>query len=96
MKGRHFLSKKDSTGQTFHLHLVEQSSWAERKERLMRDYLLQHPESVRAYGDLKDSLAKNYANDSLAYTQAKTAFIQRIIDNARAQLKLPPVNVWED
>lgn len=96
MKGRHFLSKKDSGGQTFHLHLVEISTWPERKERLMRDYLLKHPESVKAYGNLKDELAERYAKDSVAYTKAKTEFIQAILDKARAELNLPPINVWED
>ncbi len=58
MPQRYFLRKQDrSDGQTFHLHIVELSTWAERKERLMRDYLLNHPEDVQAYGGLKTQLA---------------------------------------
>ncbi len=74
MKNRLFL-RKEKDGQVFHLHIVEASTWAERKERLLRDYLLAHPEAVKAYGELKDKLAINYKDDSLAYTEAKTAFI---------------------
>lgn len=69
--------------QFYHLHIVEYATWGERKERLMRDYLRAHPEAVKAYGELKDSLAVKYRDDSLAYTRAKTDFIQVILDKAR-------------
>jgi GrpB-like predicted nucleotidyltransferase (UPF0157 family) len=46
----------------------------------MRDYLRQHPDAVRSYGELKDRLAKEYNEDSLAYTQAKTSFVQGLMD----------------
>jgi GrpB-like predicted nucleotidyltransferase (UPF0157 family) len=96
MRNRLFLRRRDEgTGQAFHLHIVELATWDERKERLMRDYLLEHPEAVKAYGDLKDRLAATYANDSLAYTEAKTAFIQDIVDKARDARGLPRVDVRE-
>jgi GrpB-like predicted nucleotidyltransferase (UPF0157 family) len=97
MRNRLFLRKQDAkTGQVFHLHIVEHETWRERKERLMRDYLVTHPEAVKAYGALKDDLASKYTHDSLAYTKAKTAFIQGIIDQARDARGLPRVDVWED
>jgi GrpB-like predicted nucleotidyltransferase (UPF0157 family) len=94
MQNRLFLRKE--TGQVFHLHIVEHATWDERKERLMRDYLLAHPEAVKAYGELKDTLAAQYSQDSLAYTKAKTAFIQDIMDKVMNARGLPRVNVWED
>ncbi|MEZ4632080.1 MAG: GrpB family protein [Deinococcales bacterium] len=96
MKERYFLRRQDSTGQSFHLHIVSLASWPERKERLMRDYLLKHPEDVIAYGKLKDELVKSYGEDSIAYTEAKTSFIQGVMDRARAALNLPPIDVSED
>ncbi|MEM7738916.1 MAG: GrpB family protein [Deinococcota bacterium] len=97
MSNRYFLRKLDkSTGQTFHLHIVELSTWAERQERLMRDYLLKHPAEVQAYGVLKTQLATQYQEDSVAYTKAKTKFIQNIIDKAHDELGLPRVSVWEE
>ena len=97
MRNRYFLRKRDAdTGQAFHFHIVELSTWGERKERLMRDYLLEHPEAAKAYGDLKDSLATTYANDSLAYTRAKTEFIQAIVNEARSKRGLLPTDVWND
>jgi GrpB-like predicted nucleotidyltransferase (UPF0157 family) len=80
----------------FHLHIVEQDSWHERNERLMRDYLLAHPSTAQAYGDLKEQLISRYQHDSLGYTRAKTDFIQTVIDKARSERGLPLVNVWED
>jgi GrpB-like predicted nucleotidyltransferase (UPF0157 family) len=80
----------------FQLHIVERGTWDERHERLMRDYLLAQPHAAAAYSDLKIRLAREYAMDSLGYTKAKTAFIQDLVDKARAQLDLPSVNVWPE
>ena len=96
MPRRHFLRRQDPSGQIYHLHIVEHTAWDDRKERLMRDYLLKYPEAVQAYGDLKSELAKTYAEDSVAYTEAKTDFIQNLMDKARAELGLPPIDVWEE
>ncbi len=96
MPNRFFLRKVEATGErAFHLHIVEASSWADRKERLMRDYLLDHPEVAAEYAALKTRLAGVHAKDSLAYTRAKTGFVQQIVDRARDRLGLPRVDVWE-
>jgi GrpB-like predicted nucleotidyltransferase (UPF0157 family) len=95
MHDRLFLRKQAlDTGQLFHLHIVEAASWDNRNERIMRDFLLDNPEEVLAYGALKDRLALQFADDSLAYTKAKTPFIQQIVDLARDRQGLPRVNVW--
>jgi GrpB-like predicted nucleotidyltransferase (UPF0157 family) len=78
----------------FQLHIVERETWDERHERLMRDYLLCQPELAAAYCDLKIRLSREYATDSLGYTKAKTRFVQDLVDKARAELGLPPVDVW--
>jgi GrpB-like predicted nucleotidyltransferase (UPF0157 family) len=97
MRNRLFLRKRAAHhGQVFHLHVVEHATWDERNERLMRDYLQAHPDAVQAYGALKDQLAAMHSEDSLAYTKAKTSFIQGIMDHARAERGLPLVDVWED
>jgi GrpB-like predicted nucleotidyltransferase (UPF0157 family) len=62
----------------------------------MRDYLMEHPEAAAAYCDLKVRLAEKYIDDSLAYTKAKTGFIQNLVDQARAELGLAPIKVWPD
>lgn len=95
MKNRLFL-RRYTPGGRFHLHVVEQRTWDERKERHLRDYLLAHPEVARVYGTLKDGLARLHAEDSLAYTEAKTAFIQDVTDRVQDARGLPRFDVWED
>lgn len=96
MPNRLFFRKYPAGEQKYHLHIVEQSSWETRKERLMRDYLCEHPDEAAAYGALKEGLVDEYRNDSDGYTKAKTAFIQGVMDRARAQLGLPSEDVWEN
>lgn len=96
MRERLFLRRYTPEQGRFHLHIVEQHTWDERKERHMRDYLLAHPDAARAYGALKDDLARQHAEDSLAYTKAKTAFIQNVIDQVQDARGQPRFDVWED
>lgn len=97
MPNRLFLRKRDlERGCGFHLHIVEEAGWDERNERLLRDYLLAHPEAAQAYGQFKQRLAAELAHDGPAYTKAKTALIQSLVDQARDERGLPRVNVWEE
>ena len=97
MRNRLFLRRRsESQGQAYQLHIVELSTWEQRKERLMRDCLLAHPDAATAYGELKKRLAEEHTENSLAYTRAKTAFIQDLVDKARAELGLPSIDVWAD
>ena len=96
MRNRLFFRRRSADGRIFHLHLVDASTWNNRKERIMRDFLRLHPDAASAYGRLKKALAQECADDSLAYTRRKTDFIQSVMDRAYAERGLPPTNVWED
>jgi GrpB-like predicted nucleotidyltransferase (UPF0157 family) len=97
MRDRLFLRKHSPIDcSVFHLHVVEYGTSDERHERLMRDYLLRHSDAVAAYAAIKMKLACDYAEDSLAYTRAKTAFIQELVDKAGAERGLSPIRVWND
>ncbi len=78
-----------------HFHVVGVQGWAEQNERLLRDLLLADQEAARRYGDLKRRLAAE-VSDVRLYTRAKTELIQELMDRARQQRGLPPVNVWEE
>ncbi|HEY2750712.1 GrpB family protein [Phenylobacterium sp.] len=93
---RLLLRKHETPRSIFHLHIVEMNTWDHRHERLMRDYLLTHPDTASAYGDLKASLAKLHAADRLAYTRAKTAFIQEVVDKATTALLRPRIDIWPE
>jgi GrpB-like predicted nucleotidyltransferase (UPF0157 family) len=78
-----------------HLHVVPADTWALRNERLLRDHLRAHPHLVARYGRLKTDLAAaGFAGD--AYTRAKTAFVQEVVNSARRGRGLQPVPVWEE
>jgi len=75
--------KRDIGGKrTHHIHMVEADS--ELWDRLyFRDYLKEFPETRKDYMDLKYRLAKEFPNDRVAYTKAKTEFITRVTREAK-------------
>lgn len=95
MTGRHLFAKEIAGVRTHHLHILPIEGFYERKELLFRDYLREHPDLVKEYGELKHALAKQYHSDPDGYTRAKTAFIQRVDDLARIERGLPLINVWD-
>lgn len=44
-----------------------------------RDYLRTHPDTARAYAELKYFLAERFGDDRAGYTAAKSAFITRVV-----------------
>ena len=75
--------KRNSTGErTHHIHMVEPHF--EHWDRLLfRDYLIEHPEVAKEYETLKLSLARDCPNDRVAYTNGKTAFVDRVTETAK-------------
>ena len=45
-----------------------------------RDYLIAHPQVALQYSQLKRSLAEQFAENRVAYTEAKGEFIQSIYE----------------
>lgn len=76
-------SETGFSGQAFHVHVRYKGDWDEPR---FRDYLINHPETVREYGKLKLKLAALHANDREKYTEAKTDFIKKINVIARKAL----------
>ena len=76
--------KRDKDGnRTHHIHMVE--SHFEHWDRLLfRDYLIEHPDLATEYGNLKMRLSGTHQNDRVAYTQAKSDFIKRMTEKAKA------------
>lgn len=71
-------------GQVIHLHVRYKGDW---DEFYFRDYLQSHPETAKAYGELKISLQAKYKHDRDAYTDAKTDFIRHITSLARKETR---------
>ncbi len=78
--------KRDPVGgvRTHHIHMVEDHFVEHWNALLFRDYLIDHPEVARDYERLKRQLAADHPNDRVAYTNGKTAFVQRVTALATA------------
>lgn len=59
-----------------HIHLVRHESELWERYIRFRDLLREHPNVAQQYTALKKELAVTYRTDRLAYTKAKTSFIQ--------------------
>lgn len=76
------------------LHIVTLESWPGRNQRILRDYLREHPEAAGRYARLKrEIIAAGTAPGD--YARAKTTLVQELTDRARAERGLPPEPVWE-
>jgi GrpB-like predicted nucleotidyltransferase (UPF0157 family) len=95
MPGRLMLTRDEAGVRAQHLHIVPVDRWDLMKERLLRDWLLTHPVDRDRYAALKREIAATGAT-GLAYTKAKTALIQELVDAARAERGLPSESVWEE
>lgn len=69
-------------GQAFHVHV---RALGDHDELYFRDYLLAHPEIRQLYGEQKRKLQARYEHDRDGYTHAKSAFIRKYTNAARAE-----------
>jgi GrpB-like predicted nucleotidyltransferase (UPF0157 family) len=64
----------------YHLHVQYYGDW---DELYFRDYLKEHPDVAKEYGDLKINLLKPYEHNRDGYTAAKTDFVKKYSALAR-------------
>jgi GrpB-like predicted nucleotidyltransferase (UPF0157 family) len=67
---------------TFHVHIVGHDSDFRWEHIAFRDMLRSRKDIAWAYGELKKGLAITYRDDRIAYTEAKTDFIQGVLEMA--------------
>ena len=84
----HLMFMKGYTSQgfaqrVFHLHIRYSGDW---DELYFRDYLQLHPDISEQYGILKSELQQLFEHDRDGYTCAKTDFIKRHTQLAKAEL----------
>jgi len=68
---------------THHLHVYEPNHIAMSQHLLFRDYLRLHPEEATRYSGLKQKLAQQYRHERVAYSHAKTEYIEAVLVKAR-------------
>ncbi|CAN5634581.1 GrpB family protein [soil metagenome] len=76
--GRRFFTKDRGSRRTHNVHVFEAGTPEVERHLVFRDYLIQHPETARAYGTLKRDLAKEFPTDIEAYMDGKDAFVKEI------------------
>lgn len=69
---------------TYHAHVVlfDGAEW--RRHIIFRDWLNLRPDRAKEYEALKEDLAARFADDRAAYTEGKTAFVERMLAEAAA------------
>jgi len=72
----------------FHLHVVEQGGDFWKRHLMFRDYLRCHPEVAQQYCELKRKFAEKHASDREAYTEAKSFFIESVLQKACASPRI--------
>jgi GrpB-like predicted nucleotidyltransferase (UPF0157 family) len=74
--GRRFFTRDRGPERLCNVHAFEAGSHEVERHLAFRDHLIQHPETARAYGDLKRNLAGRFPADMEAYMEGKDAFVK--------------------
>lgn len=82
---RYFFAKGPEEARTHYIHFVEKDSNTYYNQLYFKKYLLDHPDYIEKYCDLKQELAKKYANERPKYTQGKNDFITDVIGKAHEE-----------
>ena len=78
-----FIGRDPATrARTHHIHMVE-PQFPHWESLWFRDHLIAHPDVAREYETLKRRLAIEHMHDRVAYTRAKSDFIERVTAAAR-------------
>ncbi len=77
-----FIKRNSNRERTHHIHMVE-TEFEHWDRLLFRDYLIEFPDIAKEYRTLKLTLARDYPNDRVAYTNGKTEFAARVTRTAK-------------
>ena len=75
LPGRRYFVKGEPQ-RTHHIHIYETGNPEVIRHLAFRDYMRTHPQEARAYSDLKEKLAHQFANDRDAYIDGKDSFVK--------------------
>ena len=85
--GRRYFRRIVGEQHTHHVHVFQQGNGAIERHLAFRDYMIADPNDARAYGNLKEELARRFPTNSRAYTEAKSDFIADIDRKAAAWVR---------
>lgn len=70
-----------------HLYVCPEGSAAFERHVLVRNYLRTRPEKAREYTELKKRLARQFHDNRTKYQEAKSAYVDSLLEEARAAEK---------
>ncbi|UYO97139.1 GrpB family protein [Microbacterium sp. M28] len=76
-------------------HFFPPEQWDTANQRILRDWLLAHPDDAALYQEAKLAAARDAAAGRARYNAGKTAVIQQIVDRARQARGLASVPVYD-
>ena len=82
--GRRYFQKLDGEVHLFHIHAFEEGHPEITRHINFRDYLIAHPDTAKAYQDLKQQLTARFKEAPAHYTSGKDAFIRAVDQRAAA------------
>lgn len=77
---RRYFRKPVTRPRTHHLHAVVEGGELWLRHLRLRDILRARPDLAREYEELKRELAERFTHDGAAYTEAKSPFIERVME----------------
>ena len=81
--GEYLVRKGPEDNRTHYIHIVELNSEKWLNFVLFKRHLLNNPEVVTEYENLKVELSKKFSDDRKSYTKAKNEFIANIIEKEK-------------
>ncbi len=84
ISGRRYFVKGGDETRTHHLHIFQAGNPEVERHLTFRDYVRSHPHEARAYGRLKEELARRYPEDIEHYVEGKDGFVKEMDRRARA------------
>ena len=90
----HHVMLLEQNGVRTHIaHSFYGADWDDANQRIFRDWLLARPLDVRRYEAAKRAALEAAHSGRTSYSAAKTAIVQEMVDQARAERGLPLVQV---
>jgi GrpB-like predicted nucleotidyltransferase (UPF0157 family) len=81
ISGRRYYPKGKEK-RTHHVHIYQEGHENVRIHLAFKEYLLNHPEDARRYGELKIYLAKKFPNNTHEYQKGKELFVNELVKKA--------------
>jgi GrpB-like predicted nucleotidyltransferase (UPF0157 family) len=79
---RRFLKKRRNRKRTHHVHVIVHRGELWRNYLKFRNTLRKDPALAKRYARMKIRMARKHVDDRIAYTEAKTPFVKRVLKHS--------------